>query len=533
MGIIQFLYTIPGIPLGYVLYFIYKFICSNVGIAIVIFTFIVKLAMLPIYIKQQKNQAKTSIFTPMIRDIQKKYANNREKQQEELMKLQEMGYKPMGGCGSMLLSLVILFGVIDVVYKPLTHIVHMNSTKITSTVEESYNIEITSYIVEEVAKTDSETAQLSESDAEKHNGIINDAQKLVDYYNKHCRAESEKEVKLEDFKTLTSNNVRIIRTAMKNIMLNEYAENDKISLFTNTDFYTITDAESAELSALQTDEEKANYRKEHSVGTHFANILSTASTHFGAYKVTSATEVSFQASAVMQRELYVLERFGSEVRGVKCSEVYSESVLRPEENAELSELYDNLNFVGIKLGQVPSEHMEFPMLLVPIISFILAFAQTFITNKLQSVNNPEMSQMAGMGPMKVVMYIMPLFSLWIAFTVPAGAGFYWAISYLFGIIQTLALNKLYNPQKLREQFAAEWEAAHPTKKGKKKNNANRTIDIEAESVTDEEDEETNNKSNAVKEEKLSQKEINRRKLAAARKAQAEKYGEEYHDDDDE
>lgn len=531
MGVIQFLYTIPGIPLGYVLYFIYKFICSNVGIAIIIFTFVVKLAMLPIYIKQQKNQAKTAIFTPMIRDIQKKYANNREKQQEELMKLQEMGYKPMGGCGSMLLSLVILFGVIDVVYKPLTHIVHMNSTKITSAVEESYNIELTSYIVEEVARTDSEVAQLGESDLEKHDDIVADAQRLVDYYNEHCLAESEKEVKLDDFKTLTSNNVRIIRTAMKNIMLNEYAENDKILLFTNSDFYSMTDTENAEMSTLETDTEKAKYRKEHSVGTHFANIISTATTHFGTYKVTSATEVSFQASAVMQRELYVLERFGSEVNGVRCSDVYSEAVLRAEEKSELIEFYGDLNFIGIKLGQVPSEHMGFPMLFVPIISFILAFAQTFITNKLQAVNNPDMAQMAGMGPMKIVMYIMPLFSLWIAFTVPAGAGFYWAISYLFGIIQTLALNKLYNPQKLRAQFAAEWEAAHPTKKGKKKNNANKSIDIEAVSVTDEE-EENDSKPKAIGEENLSQKEINRRRLAAARKAQAEKYGEEYHDDDD-
>ena len=82
MNIIQFLYTIPGIPLGYLLYFIYNFICSNVGVAILIFTFVVKLAMLPIYIKQQKNQAKSAVFAPKVQEIQKKYANNKEKQQE-------------------------------------------------------------------------------------------------------------------------------------------------------------------------------------------------------------------------------------------------------------------------------------------------------------------------------------------------------------------------------------------------------------------------------------------------------------------
>lgn len=501
---------------------------SNVGIAIIIFTLVVKLAMLPIYIKQQKNQAKTAMFSPMIRDIQKKYANNKEKQQEEMMKLQEQGYKPMGGCLSMLLSLVILFGVIDVVYKPLTHIVHMSSASITSFVEKSYSVEITSYIIEETAKTDSEVEALDENGRKKHDAILTDTQRLIEYYNEHCVSEDSKKVSLDDFKSLTADNCNVINTAMRSIMLGEYAENDKISLFANTDFYTLTDAEKTEMEALSTDEEKEQYRAEHSVSTYFVNILNTAASHFGTYKVASASETTFQASASMQRELFALERFGSEVAGVKCSEVYNESDdIGSAMKTEISELYDNLNFIGIKLGQVPKDNMSFPLLLVPIISFILAFAQTFITNKITAKNNPEQAAMTGTGCMKVVMYIMPLFSLWIAFTVPAGAGFYWSISYLFGIAQTLILNKLYNPAKLREQFAAEWEAAHPSKKSKKKN-TNNTVEVEAVSVTDS-DEGDNGETSADL--NLSQKEIDRRRLAAARKAQAEKYGEEYHDDD--
>ena len=126
--------------------------------------------------------------------------------------------------------------------------------------------------------------------------------------------------------------------------------------------------------------------------------------------------------------------------------------------------------------------------------------------------------MAGMGAMKVMMYVMPLLSLWIAFTVPAGAGFYWTISYVFGIIQTLVLNKLYNPIKLREQAEAEWKAQYGNSKKKDK----KRVDVEAVKVVDEDG----------NEETVSQKELNRRRLAAARKAQAEKYGEEYHDDDE-
>ena len=509
----------PGYPLGYLLFFIYKFISSNVGIAILIFTFIVKAAMLPIYIKQQKNQAKSQIFMPMVQEIQRKYANNREKQQEELMKLQQQGYKPMGGCGSMLLSFLILFGVIDVVYKPLTHIVHMNSAKINSVVEESYNVELTALIVEQAAMTDSEVAALNEDGLKKHESILGDAQKLIDFYNENCLKDGEEEIDISVFKTLTPNTVKVVGTSMKSAMKAAYAEDTGLTLFTDTDMYKLTAAEKEELNALETDAEKEAYQAEHAFGTYMTNALNTVRVHFGSYKVTGEDAVTFQPINTMQRELYALDRFGTETDKFRCRDAYSEAVLNTAAKENLVELYDNLNFLGIKLGQVPRDNMRFPMLLVPIVSFIMAFLQTFITNKINAKTNPAAAEMAGMGVMKVMMYVMPLISLWIAFTVPAGAGFYWTVTYAFGIIQTLALNKLYNPIKLREQAEAEWKAQYGNQKRSKKE---KSVEVEAVKVTDENG----------NEETVSQKELNRRRLAAARKAQAEKYGEEYHDDDD-
>ena len=74
MDTIEFLYSNIGTPLGYILYGIYEVICKNtgasIGIAILVFTFIVKLAMLPLAIKQQKNSAKSAIFAPKVREIQ-------------------------------------------------------------------------------------------------------------------------------------------------------------------------------------------------------------------------------------------------------------------------------------------------------------------------------------------------------------------------------------------------------------------------------------------------------------------------------
>ena len=82
---------------------------QNFGWAIIIFTLIVKAAMFPLNLKQQKNMAISALFTPKVREIQTKYRNNQEKMQEELTKLQKEGYNPTGGCGTMLITFLILF----------------------------------------------------------------------------------------------------------------------------------------------------------------------------------------------------------------------------------------------------------------------------------------------------------------------------------------------------------------------------------------------------------------------------------------
>ena len=495
--------------MGYILYFIYKFICSNVGVAILIFTFVVKLALLPLSIKQQKNSAKSAVFQPKVAEIQKKYKNNQQKMQEELAKLQAQGYKPMSGCGSMLLSFLILFGVIDVVYKPLTHIMHMNSDSIGAIVEESYNVELTSVIVNEYTKPADEVEKLNEKDRIKHEDILRDSAKLLDYYNEHCLSEGETALNTSTFQKLDTNTVKVVSSVIKSAIREAYSQDKSYTQLANTDLYRITDEEKAVLDAMPSEQEKSPYRTEHSFSNNFISILNNVQVHYGAYKATGDDTVTFQAASNMQRELYALNCFGTENEYYVCKNAYSEAAVRPEVRAELEELYGNLNFIGIKLGVVPKDNMGFPIILVPIVSFLMALAQTFVSNKMMARSNPDAA--ASMGSMKIMMYIMPLMSLWIAFTVPAGAGFYWTISYLFGIIQTILLNKLYDPAKLREQALAEFEAKNE-----------KTVSVEAVKVINEDG----------KEETLSQKEINRRRLAEARKADALKYGEEYHDDDD-
>ena len=120
-----------GYPLGWIMWLLYTVI-PNYGICLILFTVMVRAILFPLSIKQQKSSAKMSVFQPKMAEIQKKYANNKEKQQEEMMKLyQDHGYNPMSGCLPLLIQFPILIGIIDVVYNPLKHILRIPSDVIT------------------------------------------------------------------------------------------------------------------------------------------------------------------------------------------------------------------------------------------------------------------------------------------------------------------------------------------------------------------------------------------------------------------
>lgn len=132
----QFIMKIFGWPLGFVMLGCYMLTGNNYALAIVLFTIVVKAATLPLSIKQQKGQAKMQLFQPKLEAIQKKYGNNKERYNEEVQKLYtEEGYNPMSGCLPALIQFPILFGVLDVVYKPLYHILRISTTAINELIE--------------------------------------------------------------------------------------------------------------------------------------------------------------------------------------------------------------------------------------------------------------------------------------------------------------------------------------------------------------------------------------------------------------
>ena len=133
--LMQFLYSLFGTPLGWIFKFLYGFI-GNFGITLILFTLLYKLVMFPLGISQQKMTAKMARVNPKLKELQQKYKNQPQKLQEEQMALYEReNIKMSAGCLPSLLQFLILFGIIDVVYKPLTHVLSLSSEVISQATE--------------------------------------------------------------------------------------------------------------------------------------------------------------------------------------------------------------------------------------------------------------------------------------------------------------------------------------------------------------------------------------------------------------
>lgn len=111
-------------PLGYILGWINTFV-NNYGVAIILFTILIKLILLPLGLKQQKAMTKMQRIQPKLKEVQEKYKYDQNKASQETMKLyKEYGVNPAGGCLPLLIQFPILIGLYQVIYRPITYILH-------------------------------------------------------------------------------------------------------------------------------------------------------------------------------------------------------------------------------------------------------------------------------------------------------------------------------------------------------------------------------------------------------------------------
>ncbi|MDF1494737.1 YidC/Oxa1 family membrane protein insertase [Caproiciproducens sp. CPB-2] len=124
-----------GNILGYLLWFFYTLI-QNYGVAIILFTLVLKIVMFPFSINQQKSMAANSKMAAKQKELQKKYGNDKVKLQEETQKLYDKeGINPASGCLTTFIPFPIMIGLFYTVQNPLANALHLSADGIAKAVE--------------------------------------------------------------------------------------------------------------------------------------------------------------------------------------------------------------------------------------------------------------------------------------------------------------------------------------------------------------------------------------------------------------
>lgn len=127
------LFGIINTPLGKILQYIAELVGGSFAASVFIFTFVINLALMPLTIKSQKSSVQQLRIKPKLDDIKKRYADDKQRQSEEMQKLyQEEKVSMAGGCGPMLLRLVLMMSIYWLILSPLTYMTDIEQAKITN-----------------------------------------------------------------------------------------------------------------------------------------------------------------------------------------------------------------------------------------------------------------------------------------------------------------------------------------------------------------------------------------------------------------
>lgn len=121
---------------GYLLNFIYNFV-NNYGLAMILFTLVIKIAMLPLSIKQQKMLKKSSKLQEKMKVLQFKYKNDPEKLNQEMMNLyKEEKMNPFSGCLSTIIQFILLISIFYMVRSPITYMKKVDTNVVNTYVQQ-------------------------------------------------------------------------------------------------------------------------------------------------------------------------------------------------------------------------------------------------------------------------------------------------------------------------------------------------------------------------------------------------------------
>lgn len=372
--------------LGYVMNFIYIILDNigivNIGLCIIIFTFIVKLLMFPLTLKQQKFSKISQVISPELQAIQKKYRGKND--QESMMRMQEetkalydkYGISQTGGCLQMLIQMPILFALYAVISCVPDHV---------DAVKEIY-----------IDNKDTGIVNVVEDD----NTIVIELDKVY----KIVIGDGEYEF----------------------AGVNKFVNPDKKLPFDKSSESKIYDA----LTNISYSEKNLNV-----VNNMYKDVVKDGGMIDYLDAVNDEKWDSLIAQNADNKEL--LEKYKSaDYTSIKNEFKESNNIILDKEK-KIEKVY---NFLTIDLSKSPQTAFglkEFAALLIPVLSFLSQWLSMKISSGSQSQNmadNPMASSM------KVMNITMPLISAFFCWSLPAGLGLYWVISSVFQILQQLLLN---------------------------------------------------------------------------------------------
>ena len=122
-------------PFAWILRMLYMLV-QNYGLALILFSLVIKLILLPLNMKSKKSMMKTTRLTPKLKALEAKYAGDQLKYQQEMTKLyKEEGVSPMGGCLWSLIPLIIMIMLYGVIRQPMTYLMGLSGEEYAAVVE--------------------------------------------------------------------------------------------------------------------------------------------------------------------------------------------------------------------------------------------------------------------------------------------------------------------------------------------------------------------------------------------------------------
>ena len=118
--------------LGYVMYFCY-YLAHNYGLAIILFTLISKIVLLPVSVWVQKNSIKMVKMQPEINRIKAKHFGDADRIADEQSKIfKREKYNPLASLIPLAVQIILLMGLVEVIYHPLDYLLHLPQDVITA-----------------------------------------------------------------------------------------------------------------------------------------------------------------------------------------------------------------------------------------------------------------------------------------------------------------------------------------------------------------------------------------------------------------